>query len=90
MFVGPRLLELGDQLGLPGIAQRIGAHRHAAVRSDHDEVGRQPEQHQRHPRHSDVHGSERKEQQIGGDENGRPNDQVPAATSLGEGDELES
>jgi len=67
----------------------LRARRHAPVDQDHGHVAGQPDHHQEHAGHPNVHKGERQQERVGERERRRADHEVDAGDAAGERDELD-
>jgi len=88
------LLWLVPQGGEHGLLARVDqglrARRHAPVYQDHGHVACQPDHHQEHARHPNVHQAERQQERVRQREHRGSDHEVDAGDTLGQRDELDA
>ena len=89
VLVRPLVPQVGEHVLLTRIDQGLRARRHAAVHHDHGHVAGEPEHHEDHAGHPNVHQPEREQERVGQREHGRADHEVGAGGAFGERDELD-
>jgi hypothetical protein len=80
---------VGDHVLLARVDEGLRARRHTPVRHDHGHVAGEPDHHEEHAGHPNVHQGERQQQRVGEREHGRADHEVGARSAVGERDELD-
>jgi hypothetical protein len=80
---------VGDHVLLARVDQGLRARRHAPVHHDDGHVAGEPDHHEEHARHPNVHQTERQQQRVGEREHGGADRELGAGGAVGQGDELD-
>ena len=89
VLVRALVLQVHEHVLLTRIDQGLRARRHPAVHHDHGHVAREPDHHEEHAGHPNVHQPERDQQRVREREHRRADREVGAGHALGQRDELD-
>jgi len=89
VLVRPLVLQEREDVILTRVDQGLRARRHPAVHHDHGHVAREPDHHEEHPGHPNVHQPERDQQRVGDREHRGADREVGSGHAFGQRDELD-